>query len=411
LTSPNLFVLVIDSLRVDTLFGDRIRMPVMSRYANRGAAFTQCVAATTSTTPSFSSMLTGCYPPKHGVRGLQGYRLSPAVTTLAEALGGAGYHTYAEVTGPLLPETGILRGFAEANHRPGYRAPFMGWRDATIERMRSYEEPWFMLLHLWEVHRPYRPPPDHVKRWDRAGYEAVVEAVDAQLEPVFDTLPENTIVVITGDHGEDYPRSRLELKLIRVAGRLRRALKLSRWFPSFDGKLAQLAVGHGFALFEQLVRVPLVIAGPGVVPVAVSDQVRHIDLFPTLAGLCNVPVPEGIDGRDLRALMEGRSLPEEPAYMEAVGVKLEGRRIEGARTSDWKLVRPPRSRPALYKLNGGTERGLPDEKRDVSSRYPEIARSLEMFLDRVAADETVSSGMSGEEEALVEEHLRDLGYL
>jgi arylsulfatase A-like enzyme len=318
LTSPNIFMLVIDSLRVDTLFGGTIPMPVMSRYASRGAAFTQCVATTTSTTPSFSSILTGCYPPKHGVRGLQGYRLSPALTTMPEALGRAGYSTHAEVTGPLLPETGILRGFAEANHRPGYRAPFMGWRDATIEKMRSYAEPWFMLLHLWEVHRPYRPPPDHAKRWDRLGYEAVVAAVDAELEPVFDALPENSIVVITGDHGEDYPNTRLELRLIRVANKVRRRLKLSRWFPSLDGRLAQLAVGHGFALFEQLVRVPLVIAGPGIVPIVVADQVRHVDLFPTLATLCDIQVPKGIDGRSLVPLMEGRSLPEEPAYVEAI---------------------------------------------------------------------------------------------
>ena len=156
------------------------------RLRRRGAAFRQAICTTTTTTPSFSSMLTGRYPPHHGVRGLQGYRLSSAATTMAEAFGKAGYSTHAEITGPLLPETGILRGFDEANHRPGYKAPFFGWRDEVIERIHSYADPWFMLLHIWEVHRPYRSPPDFEKRKDKAGYEAAVAASDDYLKPIFD---------------------------------------------------------------------------------------------------------------------------------------------------------------------------------------------------------------------------------
>jgi arylsulfatase A-like enzyme len=409
LSAPNVFLLAIDSLRADAVFGERVPTPHMDEYVRRGAAFRQCVSTTTSTTPSFSSILTGCYPPKHGVRGLQGYRLSSSVTTMAEAFAVTGYHTHAEVTGPLLPETGILRGFADAHHRQGYKVPFMNWRDEVVEKMRSYVDPWFMLLHIWEVHRPYRAPPDFTKRWDKAGYEAAVTAVDEWLVPVFEAAGDNTIVVVTGDHGEDYPDSAWEQRLIRVARKSRRSLRLGKWFPYLDKKFAALAVGHGFALHEHLVRVPLVVAGPGVAQASVADQVRHVDLFPTLADLCGVPAPDGIDGRSLRPLIEGGSLPEEPAYMEAVGVKLEGNRIEGARTPDWKLLRPGGGRSELYKLNGG---GPPDEKHNVARRYPEIARQLETFLEDVASTEVVAeSGMTNEEEAVVEQHLRDLGYL
>lgn len=406
---PNVLFLAIDSLRADAIFGDHIDTPNIDGFARRGAAFTQCVSTTTSTTPSFSSMLTGCYPPKHGVRGLQGYRLNPALTTTAEAFAGAGYQTHAEVTGPLLPETGILRGFEDAVHRPGYKVRFMSWRDPVVEKMRSYVEPWFMLLHIWEVHRPYRSPPDFRKRWDKTGYEAAVGAVDEWLKPVFDAAGDDAIVVITGDHGEDYPDSEWEQKLIRAARKARRKLKLGRWFPYVDNKLAQLAVGHGFALYDHLVRVPLIVSGPGVPMVSIDQQVRHVDLFPTLAELCKLEKPAGIDGRSLLPLMEGASLPEEPAYIEAVGVKLEGNRIAGARTPDWKLLKAGANRPSLYKLNGGTP---PDEKRNLYRRFPEIARRLEAFIDTVAASEVVAeSGMTNEEEAVVEQHLRDLGYL
>ena len=409
MTAPNVLLLAIDSLRADAVFGDRIPTPRIDAFAAQGAAFTQCVSTTTSTTPSFSSILTGCYPPKHGVRGLQGYRLSETVTTMAEAFSGAGYKTHAEVTGPLLPQTGVLRGFEDARHRQGYKQPFFGWRDEVVERMHSYVDPWFMLLHIWEVHRPYRAPPDFTKRWDKAGYEAAVAATDEWLAPVYDAAGENTIVVVTGDHGEDYPDTPLEQKMIRAARKARAKLALGKWFPYADKKIQALAVGHGFALFEHLVRVPLIVSGPGVPRVRIAEQVRHVDLFPTLVDLCGVGIPEGIDGRSLRPLIEGGSLSPEPAYMEAVGVKLEGNRISGARTQDFKLLRRGDQKPALYKLDGGEGA---NEKRNVISRYPEVGRSLEDFVDRVLKTEVVAeSGMTEDEEATVEQHLRDLGYL
>jgi arylsulfatase A-like enzyme len=408
-SQPNVLFVVIDSLRADVTFDAGVSTPNLDALGARGAVFTQCVSTTTTTTPSFSSMLTGCYPPKHGVRGLQGYRLTSSLQTMAEAFAAGGYHTFAEVTGPLLPETGVLRGFQGATHRPGYRAPFFGWRDGVLERMRSYQPPWLLLLHVWEVHRPFRPPPHFDKRWDRAGYEAVVTASDENLAPVFEAAGPGALTVVTGDHGEDYPSSEWQRLIFRLGRQARRRLRPERWWPAFDRRLAALAVGHGFALYERLVRVPLVVAGPGVEATKLGDQVRHVDLLPTVAALCDVPVSKGIDGRSLRPLLDGGLLPEEPAYMEAVGVKLEGDRIAGARTPDWKLIKPGRGRPALYKLDGGKP---PDERRNLYSRHPEPARELEAFVERVEASASVQdSGMTVDEERVVEQHLRDLGYL
>jgi arylsulfatase A-like enzyme len=411
LSAPNVLLLAVDSLRADAVFGSEVRTPYFDEIADRGAAFTQCVCTCTTTTPSFSSILTGCYPPKHGVRGLQGFRLHPSLTTMAEAFSKAGYKTYAEVTGPLLPETGILRGFDAANHRPAYKVPFFGWRDEVVERMRSFVEPWFLLLHIWEVHRPYRSPPDFEKRKDRAGYQAAVTATDEWLTPVYEAAGDATVVV-TGDHGEEYPEGALGLQVVRVARKARRSLRLSQWLPVLDKKLAGAEIGHGFALHEPLVRVPLIISGPGVPRARIDDQVRHVDLLPTLADLCGLGSVEGVDGRSVRPLMDGGSLPEEPAYLEAVGVKLGGRRIAGARTPDWKLIQPPSGRPALYRLGGS--RG-PDEKRNLYSRHPEVAHRLEVFIEEIDArsleGDVADSGMTSEEEAIVEQHLRELGYL
>lgn len=409
MSQPNVFFLAIDSLRADAVWGDHIATPNLDHYARSGAAFRGCVCTTTTTTPSFSSMLTGCYPPKHGVRGLQGYTLSPALATMAEMFAGAGYSTAAEVTGPLLPATGVLRGFDDVRHRPAYRVPFFGWRDDVVARMRARTEPWFMLLHIWEVHRPYRAPPDFAKRRDRAGYEAAVAATDEWLRPVFDAAGDDAMVVITGDHGEDYPGSALELGFIQKMRGVRRRLRLGKWAPALDNKLAGMEIGHGFALHEHLVRVPLIVAGPNVGPAAIDDQVRHVDLLPTLADLCGIEPPPDIDGRSLRPLLDGRGLEDEPAYMEAVGVKLAGDRVVGARTPRWKLLERKDGKPVLYRLDGDSG---PDEKHDVARAHPGVRTELAGFIARVAAAESVAgSGMTNEEEAVVEQHLRDLGYL
>lgn len=406
---PNVFLLVVDSLRADAIFGDHVSTANVDSFRRSGASFEQCVATCTTTTPSFSSMLTGTYPPKHGVRGLQGYRLSPSVTTLAEAFARAGYNTYAEVTGPLLPATGVLRGFAESHHRQAYKVPFFGWRDEVLDRMRSHQPPWLTLLHIWEVHRPFRSPPDFEKQFDRAGYEAAVAATDEWLGPVFEAAGDDTVVVITGDHGEEYPHTGLGLQKVRAARKARRVLRPARWSKSLDRKLSSIVVGHGFALYEHLIRVPLIISGPGVAHRDITAQVRHVDLLPTLLDLRGLLVPQGIDGRSLRPLIEGGDLPDEPAYLEAVGVKLEGDRMVGVRMPDWKLLRRGDEKPALYRLDG--DRG-PDEKHNLYARYPEVAHRLEAVIEAVAASESVAeSGMTEEEEASVEKHLRDLGYL
>ena len=409
MTTPNVILLVIDSLRADVTYGSEASTPNIDSFRAHGVTFTQCVSTTTTTTPSFASMLSGTYPPKHGVRGLQGYRLSTAVPTIAEQFVAGGYHTYAEVTGPLLPQTDVLRGFTELTHRQGYKVPFFGWRDDVVAKMKNYLEPWLMLLHIWEVHRPFRSPPDFEKTWDRAGYHAALTATDEWLGPVFEQVGDDALVVITGDHGEEYPDNGWQQLKVRVSRKVRRGLRPAGWFPFLDRKLGARVVGHGFGLQEALVRVPLVIAGAGHPGTTMTDQVRHVDLLPTLGELLGLSVPSHIDGRSLVPLIEGKSLPEEPAYMEAVGEKLGGKRIAGARTPDWKLLRYGSGRCELFRIGGD---GPPDEKRNLYARYPEVGRRLESFVDEVSSTESAAEApMTDEEEAIVEQHLRDLGYL
>ena len=90
-------------------------------------------------------------------------------------------------------------------------------------------------------------------------------------------------------------------------------------------------------------------------------------------------------------------------------MKLEGDRIIGARLPGWKLLVTGGGRKTLHRLDGGRR---VDERRNHLRRRPEIARVLEDYIDEVKTSEVApESGMTSEEEAHVERHLRDLGYL
>ena len=145
-----------DRLHADTLW-DRQRYPYvpnLDALMGRSTSFTEMITAATTTTPSVA-LLTG-YPAEHGIRSLLGYKLQPEVKTLPEILREHGYHTIAEVTGPLFPLTGLDRGYDlyHRRERHWYLDTAGAARSSRRCRGNRLREPWFMFLHLWELHWP-----------------------------------------------------------------------------------------------------------------------------------------------------------------------------------------------------------------------------------------------------------------
>ena len=108
---PNILFLLIDCLRADYVDARRllVRTPNLLGLARGGLHASQMIAAATTTTPCVASILTGTYSLRHGIRSLRGYRLRSRLATLPTELQRLGYHTHAEVTGPLLPAVGLSR--------------------------------------------------------------------------------------------------------------------------------------------------------------------------------------------------------------------------------------------------------------------------------------------------------------
>jgi arylsulfatase A-like enzyme len=204
---PNILCVVIDCARSGIWVDDRHRHLTPNLNALRREAVTMpvCIAETSGTTPNFTTLLTGLYSPRHGVRLILGRALGGDIPLLTSELARWGYHTYAEVTGPLIADVGLDHGF----ERYEYRAPrdylHTSWGDRFQEGLRTgaYKPPWFILLHLWEMHIPRQIDPAVRARISRTiDYEAAAASLDARLGKVFEAAGPEAFIIVTGDHGE-----------------------------------------------------------------------------------------------------------------------------------------------------------------------------------------------------------------
>src|SRR5262245_1267375 len=221
----NVLLVTIDTLRADALgcYGGPAATPALDRLAREGVRFEFAHAHAVVTLPSHASILTGRYPFEHGLRDNSGYRLPAGSRTAATVLKQAGYATAAFVAGfPLHSRFGLNQGFDVYDDRFGdTQAPAdfdmperpastvvplaRAWIAERSGGTRAASEGWFVWLHLFDPHTPYRPPPPFDTTYANRPYYGEVAAVDAALAPLLDDLRASTrptLVIVTADHGE-----------------------------------------------------------------------------------------------------------------------------------------------------------------------------------------------------------------
>ncbi len=447
---PNILLVVIDCLRADRAFDDdrTAKTPTLQALAGRGTLFTHLITANSMTIPCMTTMFTGMYPAHHGVRAMVGSRVSDNVPLLAEILRDNGYNTYAEATGPLSQFYRLDRGFNQYEFRDGVKSPMLGeWGDQLIERFRSgaFEEPWFAYLHLWGVHRPRQILPGYdTPEYGRTQYDRAISSYDARLRELFDAIDfNNTVVVLTGDHGEKIPENALEnqveffkktlstkgsaKKPTRAVQLRRKAVALIRetWFKTsrllyragvVDSPLATVT-GHGYHVYDSLVRVPLVISG-GATPAGrrVGQQVRQIDILPTILELAGLgeQTPETADGRSLLPFVHGDTLEERPALIETCQNSREPSSFYGVRYGGYKYAfdaNDPKVPEELYDLAAD-----PEETKNLAKAMPQKAAEMRRLIEaHIAGAATGAVDMTDEmsemEMAGLADHLRKLGYV
>ncbi len=389
----NLLLVTIDTLRADHLgaYGyASAATPVLDGIARGGVRFENAQSAAPLTGPSHATILTGQYPPQHGVRENVNFLLDPSHLTLATRLKRRGYRTGAFVGAyPVAAAFGFGQGvdhFSEGLHpNPGIgqgaERPANEVADAAVAWVRDTPAPFFAWVHFYDPHAPYAPPPPFKERFADAPYDGEIAFTDAQLGRILDALRaaghgEDTLLVVLADHGE--------------------------------GLGEHDEGGHGILAYQSTLRVPLLVSGPGLPKGrVVKDAVGTIDVVPTVLALLGLDAPSDLPGRSLRPALEGRALLPAPLYSEALFGRLNCRwsSLRGWREGDWQLVEG--ATPELFDL--ATD---PGETVDRSGEDPERLRRMRSALRSAVAAMTPGGDRARPVVVSTEqmERLRSLGY-
>jgi arylsulfatase A-like enzyme len=427
---PPILFLIVDCLRADRAFAHTRLAPdgYLANLSRRGFSFTNAVTVAPTTTPAVATMLTGLYPFEHGLRGLLGYARPADVRTIAGALREVGYWTEAEVAGPLVPQLRLFDEFDEYRWLHWREASLHGPRGETIatriRELQQASQPWFFVVHLWDLHEPRRVPPGFREpALSRTVYDRALAALDARLRALLpDELLKDVLVCIVGDHGENLrlePRGKPGKAIAnllwwpatrRLAQPVARRL-IRRGAQSSSKRLLRLApralLTHGHHLLEPLLRVPFVLAGPGVPQGSSAALVSHTDLAPGLSGLAGTWFQGGVGAVGLN--FDGGIEPDRRVYLETAWVTpIPGVRQVGVRTPRWKYMELADSGGAAALFDLAAD---PDERRNVVTNHPEVAEELREDLQAAFAAGRVGDPMSDESTAIVERRLADLGYV
>ena len=373
----NVLLITMDTTRADHLgcYGFTLaRTPSLDRLAAEGVRFTDAIAAAPITMPAHSSILTGLYPPAHGVRDNGSYALPDKAVTLAERLKAAGYRTQAVVSALVLNRRyNLTQGFDGydddlwAEDEPKLfmirdrKAPktadralrwLAGW---AAERPRR---PFFLWVHFFDPHQPYQAPAAEVAR-AASPYDAEIAMVDSAVGRLVDDLRQrrlldDTLVVVTADHGESL------------------------------GEHGEKT--HAIFIYDATVRVPLLVRYPRLFPRGrtYTGPVRSVDIVPTVLAALHLPGGRETQGVDLLPAVHGDVPPPDlPQYSESllseVGFGMAP--LYGLRHGGTKWIRAPE--PEVYDLKGDPHelRNLYSASPGMTRRGAQLDRELQALLD------------------------------
>ncbi|MBW2279985.1 MAG: sulfatase [Deltaproteobacteria bacterium] len=431
-SAPSFILISLDTLRADHLsfYGyRRLTSPRLDvRIPPNATVFEQCVAPASTTGPSHMTMFTSLQPLVHGVRKSAGSRkIPPSVRTLAQLLRSGRFFTGAVTeNGPLGIHKGFGRGFDtfRENKAPKTQGAFEGRIARTLGEGRTWltrhgSKRFFLFLHTYETHTPYRAPAifdpvfaddpdrapfDHLPEGEQPiDYDREIRYADQEVAEFLSWLDaeghaENTIVILTSDHGEAFMEHGFRF--------------------------------HGSDLHEEILRVPLTFQGPGIAANRRVDvPVGLIDMLPTVLELAGLPPSRQAHGRSLAPLLRGE--PTDPETWMSRTIYSEAWQTHAA-TLKWfqvlqptfavrlghrKLIRyrePDGFRYVYYDLAQD-----PREERDLYPQMPGLAVDLRQLIDRYEAISeelraALQSGGAADEDEIDperEEKLRALGYI
>ena len=404
---PNILLILVDALRRDYVGlydHPQPTTPFVDEFNKGGVIFGDALSQAPQTLNSTASLFTSRHfpyllwgvehdpvpgvAPERREQWARTPRLAAANLTLAETLQRGGYQTVALFNNPHHhPTSGFGQGFDDAhllNRDPGQAyarvdsviEAFLGWRQGA-----DPQRPYFAYLHFMEPHNPYRPPEAYRKIFPpgpgrhlyangppdesftaadlatmKALYSAEIRFLDDGLRKLVTELEhrgelENTLIVITADHGEE---------LLDHGG-----------------------LGHGKTVELEQLRIPLILGGGAIKAWAgtrVEDPVRNLDLAPTLVELAGLEIPAEFEGRSLVPLIRGTEADNAPPTVSFAWIAT----LRSLTTSEWHCMQDLAT-GSLTLYHRPTD---PMGTVAVTATHPELVELCVQELDRLEAEKT-----------------------
>lgn len=449
---PNILILSIDSLRADKVMSETKTSitKTIDHMKNNGVSFHQAISSADSTGVAVGSFSTGKFSIKTGSTQ---FGIDPNMFTFFDLFRENGYKTYATVP-DLRFFSKLTKNFTETEpyvylKRESWLQLVRGIGDSIINRIKTKnQEPWLYFIHLLDLHAPFYLPEEYNdEKFGKTRYDKMVSSIDSWLGKIINEIDiSKTIIILTSDHGDYIPVIEnwekpanfnpifkklkknfpsLELIGVRILHNylsFKRKRNVNKLKKKLTEKQYHELLGRAKeSLYDDAIRIPLIFYGCGIEKNKnISQQVRQVDIFPTIADLVDISNNERVDGKSLKPLINGESLVEIPAYIEtgkawmkelnAPIPKTQGK-IIGIRTSEYKYWRSrddPKENVVLFDLKKD-----PEENQNIANENLTIVNDFESKLQSFLTDSNNDdfTHVSDNEGKMIEEELRKMGYI
>jgi arylsulfatase A-like enzyme len=418
----NVILISVDSLRKDHIgiYGyEKNTTPNIDKFAKKSLVFTNAVGQSSWTLPSHISIFTSLYPSSHGVPYI-GYQLNKNITMFHEFLKSQNYTSIAIINNVYLSSIfGFNRSFdffneqfanytkngktitdvnkhffdwLNKNHQKKFFAfiqyidshcPYIAHEKYFTNYQQEHEKYKYLEKKCASSLKNYTPTKDEIQFMKKA-YDSDIAFVDENLNELFKKLEvlgiiNKTIIILTSDHGDQF--------------------------------MEHGGLEHAYTLYDEVISVPLIIWHPKLNTKIINTQVQLIDIMPTILDFLGLSIPNNIDGKSLIAVISGNSNKETPAFSEKPPYK-----IISVRFNDFKFILTNNTNRELYDLKND-----PNEKENVTKKYPGIANQLERMILEYKIETTKKANMFNGSifkeigelnlDPAVREKLRELGYV
>jgi arylsulfatase A-like enzyme len=436
---------------MDKFFGDSKTSitPNLDKLISNGTYFSQAISSAASTLKASSSIITGNFPQKTTSDPKTSFVLNKELNTIARQLKKNNYHTFATVP-EIFSFTGLIDDYDDSDkiYSDFNFKLHSGLGDKILEKLQMIDksQPWFYYIHLFDLLIPVISPSKYnLEKFGESQYERTISSIDEWLGKILKNIDlENTIIVITADHAIYQPilndndinlePSPLYSFFWRVGYSIPPFLqplrtKIHSIYKSFIRKkrisqtkdlaltnrekriLTMFALGTTRDVFDDFLRIPLLFSGWKIPSnKKISNQVRQVDIMPTILDLLEIDMNDEIDGISLSPFFKNKEIESPPAIIENIPTRDNNfKHVIGVRTSDYKYFRDYTDNNENVELYDLKEDPL--ENNNIATEKLELVKQMEEILNNYLQSITHNSISDNDKEQKVKDELRKMGYL